>query len=390
MRQTAILPGIFLVCLFATAGTASSQTPSNSAGATAVEQLPAGNNGVTAANENGAITLDVVVEDKSGAPVGGLEPGDFKLLDNKLPQGLVSVQAENGMRASADPPVEAIVVIDAINSTFLSVSNARQWVANFLKENGGELALPTSMVVLTDHSMARQKDPSRNGMALLEFLDANATGLREIKRAQGWEGAMEREQASLSMIDALAAQEQKSPGRKLVIWVSPGWHLISNYSWNGSQKDQEILFDSIVSASTELRAARMTVYSIDPAGVGRGQWAYQSYLKGVDSPRHADFGSLMLQVLAAQTGGQVLEGNNDLAGLIDRCIADAKAYYVLTFHPGPAAHPNEYHSLAVQVDKPGLKVRTRTGYYAQATMMRAQWQRNIPFQSVEDSKGPQF
>ena len=390
MRQTTILPGILLVCLFTVAGPSTSQTASNPALAPAVEQLPAGNNGVATGNENGAITLDVVVEAKAGAPVTGLEPGDFKLLDNKLPQSLVSVRAANGMRSNSDPPVEAIVVIDAINSTFLSVSNARQWVANFLKENGGELALPTSLVVLTDESMARQKDPTRDGKVLLEFLDSNATGLREIKRAQGWEGALEREQASLSMLDSLAAEEQKRPGRKLLIWVSPGWHLISNYSWNGSQKDQEILFDSIVSASTELRASRMTVYSINPAGVGRGQWAYQSYLKGVDSPRHADFGSLMLQVLAAQTGGQVLEGNNDLAGLIDRCIADAKAYYVLTFHPGPAAHANEYHSLAVEVDKPGLKVRTRTGYYAQATMTRAQWQRNVPFQSVEESKEPRF
>ena len=95
-------------------------------------------------------------------------------------------------------------------------------------------------------------------------------------------------------------------------------------------------------------------------------------------------------MLAAQTGGQVLEGNNDLASLIDRCIADAKAYYVLTFHPGPAAHANEYRSLAVEVDKPGLKARTRTGYYAQASTMRAQWQRNVPLQSVEESKGPQF
>jgi len=390
MRQTTIVPATILGLVLAAAGTANSQTLSGSATAPPVEQLAAGNNGVASAADNGAITLDVVVEDKSGAPVGGLEPGDFKLLDNKLPRDLASVQAVNGMRANADPPVEAIVVIDAINSTFLSVSNARQWVANFLKENGGELALPTSLVVLTDHSMARQKNPSRDGKVLLEFLDSNATGLREIKRAQGWEGALEREQASLSMLDSLAAQERKRPGRKLLIWVSPGWHLISNYSWNGSQKDQEILFDSIVSASTELRASRMTVYSINPAGVGRGQWAYQSYLKGVDSPRHADFGSLMLQVLAAQTGGQVLEGNNDLAGLIDRCIADAKAYYVLTFHPGPAAHANEYHSLAVEVDKPGLKVRTRTGYYAQATMTRAQWQRNVPFQSVEESKEPRF
>jgi len=89
------------------------------------------------------------------------------------------------------------------------------------------------------------------------------------------------------------------------------------------------------------------------------------YVKGVSDPNHVDLGDLSLPVLATQTGGQVLMGSSDLTSLIDRCIADAKTYYVLTYNPPPAAHPDEYHGIEVKVDRPGLTARTRTGYYSQ-------------------------
>jgi VWFA-related protein len=324
---------------------------------------------------NGTMTLDVVVTDKSGAPVGGLLPGDFKLLDNKEPQTLVSVEAARGMTAKADPPVEAIVLIDGINSTFLTIANERQWLQKFLNENGGELALPTSLIVVTDQGMSVQNHPSRNGKALMDFLDNNATGFRAVRRAEGHEGVVERELASLKSLDFLASQAAARPGRKLLIWISPGWGLFSNELWTGGIKDENILFNYAVSLSTELRAARITLYSIDPAGEGHGQFLYQKYLKGVDSPKNADYADLLLQVLATQTGGQVLAGNNDLASLIDRCVADASSYYVLSYVPQAAAHPNEYHGVEVQVDRPGLTARNRTGYYAQPPAPGAQ---NLP------------
>jgi VWFA-related protein len=343
---------------------------------------PAGASG----DANQPITLDVVVTDKSGAPVAGLEPADFKLLDNKQPQSLLSVQPARGMVAKADPPVEAIVLIDAINPEFLTVSNERQWLTTFLQENGGELSLPTSLLVLTDQGIVAENQPTRDGKVLTQFLTAHETGFRSTRRSEGREGALEREESSLNALDYYATEAAKRPGRKLLIWLSPGWNLYSNAAWDGGAKDEAILFNYVVSLSTALRAARITLYSIDPAGAGRGQFYYQNYLKGVDTPKHADYGDLFLQVLATQTGGQVLAGNNDLASLIQRCIQDAQAYYVLTFTPPPATHPNEYHGLEVQVDKPGLKARTRTGYYANAAA--AGKMPHFAIDTVDESKNP--
>lgn len=127
-------------------------------------------------------------------------------------------------------------------------------------------------------------------------------------------------------------------------------------------------FDSIVAASTDLRQAGVTLYSIDPLGLadfGTRTSYYQEFLKGVASSRSVQAGDLSLQVLAVQSGGRALNTSNDLAAAIASCAADADDFYVLTFEAPLADHADEYHSVSVRIDKPGVTARTRTGYYAQ-------------------------
>jgi VWFA-related protein len=96
-----------------------------------------------------------------------------------------------------------------------------------------------------------------------------------------------------------------------------------------------------------------------------GAFYYTEFLKGVDTPSKVQGANLGLQVLAAQSGGQVLNRSNDLGDSVASCLADAKLYYTLTFDSAAARHADEYHSLQVKIDKPRLTARTRTGYYAQ-------------------------
>jgi VWFA-related protein len=315
------------------------------------------------AGTSATIALDVVVAGKSGAPVSGLQAGEFKLLDNMQPLSLDSVRAAYGLKAQADPPVEVFLVMDAINMPFLVRANQRQWLRNFFNENHGKLALPTSLLVLTDNSISEQNKPTRDGGALLRILEASYSGFMQIKRYEGLDGALLREEDSLKALNLFAVQQSKRPGRKLFIWLGSGWTVASNPMSIGGPKRRQNIYNYIASLSTALREARITLYEVIPlSGYGRGD-IYMTYVKGVSDPQHVDLGDISLPVLATQTGGQVLMGSSDLAGLIDRCIADAEAYYVLTFKPPPAAHPSEYHAIQVQLARPGLKARTRSGYY---------------------------
>lgn len=320
------------------------------------------------------ITLDVVVTNKSGAPVADLQPGDFKVLDKKQAQRLISVLGADGVSGKSDSPAEAIVVVDAVNGSLEIVASERQMLVRFLHENGGELALPTSLAVLSDQGMTVKNPPTRDGKGLVDFLDAKIPGLRPLS-TYGWDADMAREQLSLKALDFLIAQTSKRPGRKLLIWLSPGWRLQTSGNWIASQKDRQMLFDKVVALSTALRTARVTVYCLDPSGIDSEltfQQIYEAYLKGVDGPKHVDYGYLLLQVLATQTGGKAFSAASDLAGLLDKCMDDARAYYVLSFSPPPASHPDEYRGIEVQIDKPGLKARTRTGYYAVPAVAKKQ------------------
>ena len=60
---------------------------------------------------------------------------------------------------------------------------------------------------------------------------------------------------------------------------------------------------------------------------------------------------------------RILGPDNDLVGQINQCIAEANAFYRLSFDPPRADHPDEYHDLQVQVNQPGMMVRTNSGYY---------------------------
>jgi hypothetical protein len=46
-------------------------------------------------------------------------------------------------------------------------------------------------------------------------------------------------------------------------------------------------------------------------------------------------------------------------------MADTTAYYELSFNAPPPDRRNQYHTLQIKINQPGLTARTRTGYYAE-------------------------
>jgi len=317
------------------------------------------------------ITLDVQVTDKFGTPIRGLQEKDFTVRDDKQPQKIVSFHAVNdGAGVTSDPPVEIVLVVDAINTYFRDVSYVREEVKKFLLQNGGKLAWPVSLVIFSEAGTKIQNGSSRDGNALAALYDQYRTGLRSGNLTNGgyW-GETERIDISLKALASIVTYEKTRPGRKLMIWFSRGWPMLSATRTRLTSNDAQQLFNSIVAVSTDLRQARITLYSVDPFGAENSSELrntyYEEFLKGVTSPSRALPGNLGLQVLAYQSGGRVLNSSNDVAGELAKCLDDASFYYIVTFNAPKGDGPNEYHALDMKVDKPGLTARTRTGYYAQ-------------------------
>jgi VWFA-related protein len=304
-----------------------------------------------------SVRLDVVVAAKSRTPVAGLEQQDFTLLDNDSPQPITSFKTVS----IGQEPVEVILLLDAVNAGPATVASERGKVQDYLRGNGGKLANPTTIAVLTDQGTQIQKSLSGDGNELSDTLGHYTIGLPEITGGRGIWGADERLQISLTAIRDLTGYAATLPGRKIILWISPGWPMVENPLHRDSQQQRQIL-GNVVSFSSQLRQAHVTLYNINS---GVPATYYQEFVKGISKPSQTDIGDLGLPVLAIQSGGLVLESDTDVASMIKRCLEDMASWYEITFDAPVAKQPNEYHHVQIKLDKPGLTARTRDGYYAQ-------------------------
>lgn len=323
------------------------------AGATAVLGTPAG---------AGGMELDVVVTPKSGAPVAGLHAHDFVLLDNKVAQPLTSFHGYEG----SPEPVEVILLVDSVNTSFRHVAYERTEIDKFLSAHGGKLSQPMTLAILTDKGVKKQPGYTTDGNAIAAELDKETIGLRDITRDTGFYGAGERADISINALRQLLTYEATRPGRKAILWVSPGWPLLAGTQGFLQGVQQRQIFDQLVSISGLLRQAQTTIYDINPLGPGEGvedTFNYLDFMKGVKKPLDSNLGNLGLQVIATQSGGLVLTGSSDITGMLERCLTEAGSYYTLTYDPPAPRAKNEYHSIEVKVGEHGLTARTRMVYY---------------------------
>ena len=198
------------------------------------------------------------------------------------------------------------------------------------------------------------------------ILNQYTIGLRTIRRSAGIYGADDRLQLSLTALENLVRREATLPGRKILLWVSPGWPILSGPNIQLTNKQQNSIYASVMNLSNQLRAANITLYAINPLGAGESPertFYYEQFVKGITKPSQAQLGNLSLQVLAEQSGGKVFSSSNDTAALLTHALDDGNAYYELAYTPPASERPGEYHHIEVKLADPGLSARTRDGYY---------------------------
>jgi VWFA-related protein len=309
------------------------------------------------------IHLDVLVTSKPGQPMTGLEQKDFTILDDKTPREITAFEEVDGRKQ----PVEAILLIDAVNTGYTVIGQERNEIDKFLRANGGKLTLPISLAVFGDQGIKMQGGYSRDGNALADALAKYTISLREIGRSAGFQGAEERLDDSLKAIRMLTVYEAQRPGRKIILWVSPGWPLLSGPGVNLTADQRAQIFNEITFLTTALREAHTSVYAINPLGVSESvaqAFYFEQFTTGVKKPSDDNIGNLGLQVIASETGGLV-HNSSDVSGLLQESVGDNVAYYRLSFEPPPTEKRDVYHSLKVTVARPGVTVATSTGYYAE-------------------------
>jgi VWFA-related protein len=329
------------------------------------------------------LILNVAVTDGAGNPVTDLKQEDFTLSTNGQSQRIASLREVEG--GAAAQFVHVLLVLDPLNNSSGAYATELKAVEKFLGASHGQLAWPTSIALVSASGLIVEPS-SQNSRAILDLVrslpkDTHARdrglSLDELNRGiRQWispdlDNQDHRFQQSLHGLVQLINRQINALGRAIVIWIGPGWPLLTDQGFvQDAPAMQRNLLDGIVDINGGLREAQVTLDMVaspdmlPETGYDRFSY-YNAFLQPVKAPADAHAGNLSLPVLASQSGGQVLDRSKDIAGEIAACIADAGSYYVLSFDSSAAAQPDEYRTIEVKVDRPGLVVRANTGYYAE-------------------------
>ena len=226
----------------------------------------------------GLIHLDVSVADRVGKASGGLTPSDFALLDNGEPAQILSLHPsdpayENGRLT------EVAVVLDDLDSPGAIFAQARSDLIKYLRQDNGRLAQPTSIYWLTSIGFYASARPTTNGNELAADVERNswprAIWLRPRRSVlAAFTGSTDNLSKALRSVYSLAVNWSEKPGRKVLVWVGPGWP--SDIS---SSNDP---FPLLVELVSRIRDARMVIYQASPWGE-IDPFAYTLYAAGMPS-----------------------------------------------------------------------------------------------------------
>jgi VWFA-related protein len=124
--------------------------------------------------------------------------------------------------------------------------------------------------------------------------------------------------------------------------------------------------------------ANLAIYSVDTRGLQAisplgdastgslsGTGAYNG--GALANNMNANFATQeVMATLSSDTGGKAFLDSNDFAPAFARVQSDTSAYYAIGFHSSNPARDGRYRKLTIKINRPGVKLEYRPGYYAPA------------------------
>ncbi len=155
------------------------------------------------------------------------------------------------------------------------------------------------------------------------------------------------------------------PGRKSVILLSDGFKV---YSKNDNDNTTELILQQMRNLTEQANRSSVVIYAMDAKGLQAlspgadtgGRMTESTLTDARDAAQETQDGPTFL---AQQTGGFVVTNTNDLNIGIQEAIYDQQSYYLLGFDPEDGTFDRRYHKIKVTVKRPGLRVRTRSGFF---------------------------
>lgn len=337
------------------------------------------------------VQVDATVTDARGRHVPDLTAGDFEVLQDGRPQRVTAfsyvrvapsvepaaagrVTGPLGPSAALKPDQvrrTIAIVVDDLGLSFESAYRAREVLRKFLDTQMQRGDLVAILRTGAGSGALQQFTSDRR------VLDAAVERVRYnmLSRVAPFTAGGEAEQAfersrneiftagTLGAITYVIRGIGALPGRKSVIVLSDGFRLTDADDSPGR------VFDAMRQLVDAANRAGVVVYTIDTRGlVVTGPTAEDRDAAAAEG-RAEELRATQdgLHFLAQETGGLFLRDNNDLGAGVQRALDDQQGYYLLGYAPDSATFSTgtrpRYHRLSVRVKRPGLRVRSRRGFF---------------------------
>jgi VWFA-related protein len=179
---------------------------------------------------------------------------------------------------------------------------------------------------------------------------------------------------TLGALNYVVRGMRELPGRKSILLMSDG---IKIFNKDDPTRSTRVL-DGLRRLTDLANRASVVIYTMDARGLqtlgltaaddtsGMSPDQIETQMQG----RRDEFFESQngLNYLARQTGGFPIFNNNDLGGGIKRVLDDQKGYYLIGYRPDESTFDQKtgrrkFHHISIKVKRPGLSVRSRTGFY---------------------------
>ena len=299
------------------------------------------------------VSVPVIVSDRDGHYISGLNEQDFKLYDNSAEQKLAYFDA-------AEAPLNVALLLDTSRSTEGVIGDIRKAAKNFLKQLRPQ---DRAMIVSFDYAI-HKLSPLTNDRKILE---------RAIKDARVGEyfGTVLND----ALIEVIDKDLKPVNGRKAIVLLT-----------DGEDAGSRVSSDEALDYATESDAMIYSIYYASNPGRGlfrnrpfpRGGGIFgrrdpmqdrfprqRGGFPGQRRERRSEFALEFLTRLSEVSAGRFYNSETaDLKQTFSLIADELRNQYRLGFYPDTLARDGSLHRLKVKVDKPEVAVRARSHYRA--------------------------
>jgi len=163
--------------------------------------------------------------------------------------------------------------------------------------------------------------------------------------------------ATLSTISRFVRGLATLPGERQLILVSPGFLTVTEEAMAEKSQILDLAAQSnVIISALDARGVYTTMLSASEDALSPRKLEFRRTSMGL-------IGDIMAE-LADGTGGTFFHNSNDLQGGFKLLTAGPEYVYILAFSPQDVKRDDSYHSLKVKVDRDGLNLQARRGYFA--------------------------